>query len=113
MRRYTAELLNSVLCVLIVCFMFAVACSWDIITRGEVQTSEQAALEDLEILEASKLESLPGDPLDEDIPDSLTFKLFSEIVIGGVTYDFVEMEVGELLDGDGGENDTLFVDHRP
>jgi hypothetical protein len=89
------------------------SCSWDIVTRGEILKDDEAALEDLAIDESEIIAELEELPLMDDVPDSMTFRVFSEIVIGEITFHFVEMEVGELLEGQHGQNDTLFVDHRP
>ena len=113
MLKYAEGLLQATLAVFVLCFILAMSCSWDIVTQGEILKADDAALEDLEILEAETLEGLEIPQLTDDIPDSLTFRVFSSITIGGVEFDFVEMEVGELLEGQEGQNDTLFVDHRP
>lgn len=113
MITHSKGLLGAALIVIGLCLMLSMSCSWDIVTQGEILKADEAALEDLEILEAESLEVIEELAAREDIPDSLTFKVFSTITIGGVEYDFVEMEVGELLEGQEGQNDTLFVDHRP
>lgn len=113
MRKYTKSLLGAAFLILAACFLLSMSCSWDIVTRGEVLKSSDATFEDLRILEEETSVEIPELELTDDIPDSLRFKVFSEIVIDGETFDFVEMEVGEILPGTGGENDTLMVDHRP
>lgn len=113
MRKHIKPLLGASFLILGVCLMLSMSCSWDIVTRGEILKADEAALEDLEILEAETLEEITELGTDDTNPDSMTFRLFSEIVIDGETFDFVEMEVGELLEGQEGQNDTLFVDHRP
>ncbi len=113
MRRHAKGLIGASFLVLAVCFLCAMSCSWDIVTTGEILKGEDSSIEDLQTVEAVRT-AAPAELLtDEHIPDSLVFIVFSTISIDGETFDFVEMEVGELLDGDGNENDTLLVDHRP
>lgn len=102
MRTHARELFVCALVLIAGLFLFAMACSWDIVTKGEVNGDD-----------AKVLDAYESGHTDDTFPDSLFFKLFSEIEINGVTYDFVEMEVGELLDGDSGANDTLIVNHVP
>ena len=102
MRTHARELFVTALVFLAGVCLIAMACSWDIVTKGEVNGDD-----------AKVIDAYESGHFGDTFPDSLFFKLFSEIEINGVTYDFVEMEVGELLDGDAGANDTLFVDHTP
>lgn len=113
MRRYTKGLLGVALLIISVAFLLSMSCSWEIFTQGEIQ-KEDASIEDvLKILPLPSVEILSRITGTDDNPDSLRFKVFSQIVIDEEIYDFVEMEVGELIDGEGGENDTLLVNHRP
>lgn len=113
MRTHIKGLLGVAFLIIGVCFLMSMSCSWDIVTRGEILKADESTLEDLTAEEIeTAIESAVLIPTD-DIPDSLVFRVFSTIDIDGETYDFVEMEVGELLPGQGSENDTLFVDHRP
>lgn len=102
MRTHARELFVTALVLIAGLFLIAMACSWDIVTTGEITQDEE------EILEAFHERRIVT-----DLPDSLEFSVISMIRIGGVEYCFVEMEVGELLDGDGGDPDTLVVDHKP
>ncbi len=113
MRQYANGLIGASFLVLAVCFLCAMSCSWDIITKGEILKGSETSLEDLEAYEANPLHGVGDLEMINDIPDSIYFKIRSVIEINGETYDFVEMEVGELLDGQGGERDTIEVNHVP
>jgi len=113
MRMHSNSILIAALVVIALCFLLGVACSWDIVTSGEVTSDEIPGQ-----LVSDVPEGLVISPDTVIVPgsldlDSLAFKVFSIISIDSVRYDFVEMEVGELLYGIEGERDTLYVDHRP
>lgn len=113
MRYHSKQLLYSALAVLVLCALLSVACSWDIITRGEVHKEDGTSLPDLESVESPAVSEIPLTGCVDDLPDSLAFRIFNMLTIGHTTYCFVEMEVGELLEGVGADPDTILVDHTP
>jgi type IV pilus biogenesis protein CpaD/CtpE len=85
-----------ILAVLVSCLL--TACAWEIFTRGHVESDTENRVE-------YRIFAL-------DDSTALVVKS-SAIQIDSVTYDLVEMEVGELLwDGEAGP-DTILVDLRP
>jgi len=113
MFNHGKGLLQSALCVLALCFLLSVACSWDIVTRGDVNKEGDSSIPDTEPVEIPEVSEIPLIGCADDLPDSLAFRVFSMLTIGHTTYCFVEMEVGELLDGEGADPDTILVDHTP
>lgn len=113
MRIHSKQLLHSALAVLALCALLSVACSWDIITQGEIHKEGEEPIPDTEPVEIPEISEIPLTGCVDDLPDSLAFKVFNMLTIGHTTYCFVEMEVGELLEGIGADPDTLLVDHTP
>lgn len=124
MKRNLTLISLTVLVTAAAVFLIGLACSWDILTRGEIHDEETATLEDLQIEQLETLEDPPDtlpviieDPpqleILRDIPDTVAVMFTGTVVYDGETCDFIEMEVGELLQGQGGERDTIFIDNRP
>ena len=113
MRIHGKRLLQSALCVLALCFLLSVACSWDIVTQGEVHKDDETSVTATEPVEIPVVSEIPLIGIAELPEDSIGFKVFSWLTLGHTTYCFVEMEVGELLDGEGSDPDTILVDHTP
>lgn len=82
-------------CVLLTCIL--TSCAWEIFSRGHIESD-------------STLES-EVDIVALDDSTVLIVK-HSSVEIDEVTYDLVEMEVGELLESQGQEPDTIIVDLR-
>lgn len=106
--------------------IFLIGCSWDILTRGEVLKDDDSTLEDLrteeieistEIDPPDTLPIVAQDPPEleilRDTPDTIAFSLTRLVTIDNQERYLIEMEVGELLQGQGDDPDTVLVDHRP
>lgn len=71
------------------------SCSWRMFTEGEVN--------EVEFIERIPVAS-GTDSLD-------TYTITSVVKLNGFKVELVEMEVGELLEGQGTDPDTLVIDH--
>lgn len=100
LKQYSNLLISSGLLLIMAFALCAFACSWDIITQGEINPDNT---DEVATRTASVATTEP--------PDSISFKILSELEIGEVLYELVEMEVGELIDGLGGDPDTILVTH--
>lgn len=113
MRRYSKGLLGVAFLIICVIALVSMSCSWEIFTQGEIQKEAASIEEALEILPLPVIEILTRFPGTDDIPDSVQMKVWNTYRLDGMEVPFVEMEVGELLEGQGGDPDTIVVDHRP
>lgn len=113
MRTHAKGLLGAALFIIGVCFLFSMSCSWDILTQGDIQKEDASIAEALEILPVSVIQIIRRSIGTGTEPDSIWFKIESQIVIDDTLYDFVEMEVGELEVWDRSSYGKIITDHVP
>ena len=113
MRRYALPLIGASLIIVAVCLLCALSCSWRIFSEGQIQKEideHELRTEHPELSIVRILEVLHGT---DSTPDSIRFSVTSRILVDSTLYDFVEMEVGELLESQGFDPDTILTDHIP
>lgn len=113
MRTHAKGLLGAALLIIAVAFMLSMSCSWRIFSEGEIQKETAELEESLKPCPLPIVEIIRRFSSGTDDPDSVEFRVFSWIDYEGGTAGFVEMEVGELIDGGDSGPDTLVVNHRP
>lgn len=82
-------------CVLLSCIL--TSCAWEVFSRGHIE-SDSTASEEVDII-----------TLDDS---TVLIVKHSTLELDEGTYELVEMEVGELLESQGQEPDTIIVDLR-
>lgn len=113
MRNHIKPLMGAACFIIAIALMASTSCSWEIFTQGEINKEDIEIAEILEKVPGPVLEILEILPGRDDIPDSVRFKVTSWLWYDSYEVFFVEMEVGELLEGQGADPDTIVTDHRP
>jgi len=113
MHKYAVPLLGGAFLILGICFLCALSCSWRIFSEGEIQKETAEISEVIEFLPSPIVRILRIEEGTDSDPDSIWFNTYGTVRVDSTLYDFVEMEVGELLEGQGWERDTILTDHVP